>query len=100
MKQIGSRAVSLLLMTLLIIVGALLFLVRYVEHGQDWAAAYARENAGAGSAAAKKEYRRQAVSLRYHQQPVRSAGKERQRAAQVGRERRFDEDGLARQRMR
>ena len=50
MKQIGSRAVSLLLMTLLIIVGALLFLVRYVEYGQDWAAAYARENAGASGA--------------------------------------------------
>ena len=50
MKQISRRAVALLLLALLVVCGSLLYVVRYVEHGQDWAAAYARENAGASGA--------------------------------------------------
>ena len=50
MRQISKRAFSLLLMALLILSGTLVYLVRFAEHGQDWAAAYARENAGASGA--------------------------------------------------
>ena len=50
MKQISRRAAALLLLALLIVCGCLLYVLRYVEHGQDWAAAYARENAGASGA--------------------------------------------------
>ena len=50
MKQISRRAVTLLLMAVLVLCGTLFYLVRYVEHGPDWAAAYARENAGASGA--------------------------------------------------
>ena len=50
MKQITNRAVSVLLLAALVIVGTLLYVFRYVDHGQDWAAAYSRENAGASGA--------------------------------------------------
>ena len=50
MKQITNRAVSVLLLAAFVIVGTLLYMFRYVDHGQDWAAAYSRENAGASGA--------------------------------------------------
>ena len=50
MKQITNRAVSVLLLAAFVIVGTLLYVFRYVDHGQDWAAAYSRENAGASGA--------------------------------------------------
>ena len=50
MKQITRRAVSVLLLAVLVILGTLLYLIRYVDRGQDWAAAYARENAGGSGA--------------------------------------------------
>ena len=50
MKQITNRAVSVLLLAALVIVGTLLYVFRDVDHGQDWAAAYSRENAGASGA--------------------------------------------------
>ena len=50
MKQITNRAVSVLLLASFVIVGTLLYVFRYVDHGQDWAAAYSRENAGASGA--------------------------------------------------
>ena len=50
MKQITNRAVSVLLLAALVIVGTLLYVFRYLDHGQDWAAAYSRENAGASGA--------------------------------------------------
>ena len=50
MKQIRKRAFALLALALLIICGIALFLVRYVDHGADWAAAYARNNAGLSGA--------------------------------------------------
>ncbi len=50
MKRIANRAVSLLLAAALIVLGVLVYVIRYVDHGQDWAAAYARENAGSSGA--------------------------------------------------
>ena len=50
MKQITNRAVSVLLLAAFVIVGTLLYVIRFVDHGQDWAAAYSRENAGASGA--------------------------------------------------
>ena len=50
MKQITIRAVAVLLLAAFVIVGTLLYVFRYVDHGQDWAAAYSRENAGASGA--------------------------------------------------
>ena len=50
MKQITNRAVSVLLLAAVVIAGTLLYVFRYVDHGQDWAAAYSRENAGASGA--------------------------------------------------
>ena len=50
MKQITNRAVSVLLLAAFVIVGTLLYVFRYLDHGQDWAAAYSRENAGASGA--------------------------------------------------
>ena len=50
MKQITRRAVSVLLLAVLVILGTLLYVIRYVDRGQDWAAAYARENAGGSGA--------------------------------------------------
>ena len=48
MKQITNR--SVLLLAAFVIAGTLLYVFRYVDHGQDWAAAYSRENAGASGA--------------------------------------------------
>ena len=50
MKQITNRAVSVLLLAAFVIVGTLVYVIRFVDHGQDWAAAYSRENAGASGA--------------------------------------------------
>lgn len=50
MKQITNRAVSVLLLAAFVIIGTLLYVIRFVDHGQDWAAAYSRENAGASGA--------------------------------------------------
>ena len=50
MKQITNRAVSVLLLAAFVIVGTLLYVIRFVDHGQDWAAAYSRENAGVSGA--------------------------------------------------
>lgn len=50
MKQITNRAVSVLLLAALVILGSFLYVFRYVDRGQDWAAAYSRENAGASGA--------------------------------------------------
>ena len=50
MKQITNRAVSVLLLAAFVIVGTLIYVFRFVDHGQDWASAYSRENAGASGA--------------------------------------------------
>ena len=50
MRQITNRAVSVLLLAAFVIVGTLVYVIRFVDHGQDWAAAYSRENAGASGA--------------------------------------------------
>ena len=50
MKQITNRAVSVLLLAVLVILGTVFFLFRFVDQGKDWAAAYSRENAGSSGA--------------------------------------------------
>lgn len=47
MKKITNRAVSVLLIAALIIVGLVCYTLRYVDHGRDWALAFARANSGA-----------------------------------------------------
>lgn len=46
MKKITNRAVSLLLIAALIIVGLVAYTLRYLDDGQDWALAFARQNSG------------------------------------------------------
>ncbi len=48
MKKITTRAVSVLLLAALIIVGLTLYVIRYVDHGRDWALAYSRLNSDNG----------------------------------------------------
>ena len=50
MKQITNRAVSVLLLAAFVITGSIVYVLRFIDRGQDWAAAYARENAGASGA--------------------------------------------------
>lgn len=46
MKKITNRAFSVLLLAMLVIVGMLAYVLRYVDHGQDWALAFTRANSG------------------------------------------------------
>ena len=46
MKKLTNRAFSVLLLASLIIVGMLVYLIRYVDDGRDWALAYSRANDG------------------------------------------------------
>ncbi|MBR5342987.1 MAG: penicillin-binding protein [Oscillospiraceae bacterium] len=46
MKKITNRAVSLLLIAALIIVGLVAYTLRYLDDGKDWALAFARQNSG------------------------------------------------------
>ena len=50
MKKITNRAVSVLLLAVLIILGMLLYVIRYADEGEDWAMAYSRANAGSSGA--------------------------------------------------
>ncbi len=50
MKKITNRAVSVLLLAALIIVGTLVYVIRYVDQGEDWALAFTRANAGSSGA--------------------------------------------------
>ena len=47
MKKITNRALSVLLLAAMVIVGMALYLVRYVDQGEDWALYFSRLNAGA-----------------------------------------------------
>ena len=46
MKKITNRAVSVLLIAALIIGGMVVYVLRYVDEGRDWALYFARANAG------------------------------------------------------
>ena len=46
MKKINRRAFSVLLLALLVIAGMALYVMRYVDHGKDWALAFSRANSG------------------------------------------------------
>lgn len=48
MKKITTRAVSVLLLAALIIVGLTVYVIRYVDHGRSWALAYSRLNSDNG----------------------------------------------------
>ena len=50
MKKITNRAVSVLLLAALVIAGMLTYVIRYVDHGADWALAYTRANSGSSGA--------------------------------------------------
>lgn len=47
MKKITNRAFSVLLLAGLLIVGVTLYLIRYVDQGEDWALYFSRLNSGA-----------------------------------------------------
>ena len=42
MKKMTNRAISVLLLAALVIGGMLVYLIRYVDHGRDWALAFSR----------------------------------------------------------
>ena len=44
MNKISNRAVSVLLIALLIIAGLAVYILRYIDHGRDWAAAFSTAN--------------------------------------------------------
>ena len=46
MKKITNRAVSVLLIAALIIGGMVVYVLRYVDEGRDWALYFARANSG------------------------------------------------------
>ena len=46
MKKITNRAVSVLLLAALIIAGLVLYTLRYIDDGRDWALAFSRANSG------------------------------------------------------
>ena len=46
MNKITNRAVSVLLIAALIIVGLTVYVLRYIDHGKSWAMSFSRANAG------------------------------------------------------
>ena len=46
MKKITTRAVSVLLIAALVIVGLTVYVLRYIDNGQDWALYFSRANSG------------------------------------------------------
>ena len=46
MKKITRRAVSVLLLAALVIVGLTVYVLRYIDHGADWALYFNRLNSG------------------------------------------------------
>lgn len=46
MKKITRRAVSVLLLAAMVICGMVVYVLRYVDHGQDWALYFSRLNSG------------------------------------------------------
>ena len=46
MKKITTRAVSVLLIAALVMVGLTVYIVRYIDHGRDWALYFSRSNSG------------------------------------------------------
>ncbi len=57
MKKITLRAFSLLLLAALIVAGLVLYTIRYVDDGRDWALAFARANSGASGLLTDREGR-------------------------------------------
>lgn len=61
MKRITNRAVSVLLIAALVICGMVVYVLRYVDHGQDWALYFSRANSGSTG----QIYDRHGTSLAY-----------------------------------
>ena len=49
MKKITNRAISVLLLAALVIGGMLVYVIRYVDHGRDWALAFTRSDGSSGA---------------------------------------------------
>ncbi len=50
MKKITNRAFSVLLLAILVMLGMLGYIVRYADHGRDWALTFSRANSGSTGA--------------------------------------------------
>lgn len=61
MKRITNRAISVLLIAALVICGMVVYVLRYVDHGQDWALYFSRANSGSTG----QIYDRHGTSLAY-----------------------------------
>lgn len=61
MRRITNRAVSVLLLAALVICGMVVYVLRYVDHGQDWALYFSRANSGSTG----QIYDRRGTSLAY-----------------------------------
>ena len=46
MKKINRRAFSVLLIAAFVIIGMSVYVLRYIDHGQDWALYFSRANSG------------------------------------------------------
>ena len=46
MKKISRRAVSVLLLAAMVICGMVVYVLRYVDDGRDWALYFSRSNSG------------------------------------------------------
>ncbi len=46
MKKITTRALSVLLIAALVVVGLTVYVLRYIDHGRDWALYFSRANSG------------------------------------------------------
>ena len=46
MRKITNRAISVLLIAALVICGMVVYVLRYIDHGQEWALYFSRANSG------------------------------------------------------
>lgn len=61
MRRITNRAVSVLLIAALVICGMVVYVLRYIDHGQEWALYFSRANSGSTG----QIYDRRGTSLAY-----------------------------------
>ena len=61
MRKITNRAISVLLIAALVICGMVVYVLRYIDHGRDWALYFSRANSGSTG----QIYDRRGTSLAY-----------------------------------
>ena len=61
MRKITNRAISVLLIAALVICGMVVYVLRYIDHGQEWALYFSRANSGSTG----QIYDRRGTSLAY-----------------------------------